>query len=58
MNIRLFTRGHYAYALGYFDARTGKPFDDHYSDPCLKGLYGLGYESGLSDKNEFDTEAL
>lgn len=55
--VRLLTRGHYVYSLGYFDARTGKPYDEHFKDQCLRELYGLGYESGLVDQRTFDTEA-
>lgn len=56
--IRLLTRGHYAYGLGYFDGRSGKPADMHYNDKCLCELYALGFDSGRADRAVFDKEAV
>ena len=55
--VRLLTRGHYVYAIGYYDGRSNKPYDSHFKDKCLKELYGLGFNAGLTDFNTRDKEA-
>lgn len=55
--IRLLTRGHYVYALGYFDGRLRKPYDAHFKDQSLRELYALGFNSGCTDSRTHDTEA-
>jgi hypothetical protein len=54
---RLLTRGHYVYALGYYDGRQGNPYDQHFKDECLKELYMLGFNSGCVDRRERDNNA-
>lgn len=52
--IRLLTRGHYVYALGYYDGRQGNPYDAHFKDLCLRELYAVGFNSGCEDRKERD----
>lgn len=55
--IRLLTRGHYVYGLGYFDGRSNKTYDAHFKDQTLRELYALGFDSGRADHAVFDREA-
>lgn len=54
--VRLLTRGHYVYALGYYDGRQGNPADEHFKDQTLRELYSLGFASGMADNATFDKD--
>ena len=56
--LRLLTRGHYVYALGYYDGRNGNVYDSHFEDKSLRELYSLGHNAGVEDFNKMDKGAV